>query len=321
MIPNSSSPAGIGTEDRTDGYDIAISGIGPTELAGADGTLHPSDRERYRRSRAWLRAARRPSNVLALLVIFVILLWALWPGLFASQNPDVGSVALARKPPSWEHLFGTDELGRDVFSRVVYGTRVSVVSAALAVMIGLAVGAIVGLLAGFRGGWLDDLLMRTMDLLLAIPGLILAMAIITAWGSGTTKVAFAVGVGSVATIARTMRSEVVKVRTADYVDAARSSGSRWPNIVVSHILPNSWAPVAVLAVIQFGIATLAIASLSFLGFGAPPPAPEWGEIVADGSDYLATAWWITTLPGLIIIALVVSLNHLARGRVYVGGRR
>lgn len=266
-----------------------------------------------RRDWGWLRILRRPDAVIALLVILVVVLWALVPGLFTSQNPLLGNIAVRLHGPSGAHFFGTDELGRDIYTRMVYGTRISVGSAGLAVLIGLAAGGTVGLLAGFLGGWVDDLLMRTMDLLLAIPGLILAIAVITAWGTGVTKIAFAVGLGSIATIAKTMRSEVVRVRTADYVDAARSSGLPWYAILYRHVLPNSWGPVAVLAIIQFGVSILSIASLSFLGFGAPPPQPDWGSIVSDGSEYLATAWWITALPGLVIIALVVSVNHLARG--------
>lgn len=257
---------------------------------------------------------RHPGNVLAVLVVVVTLFWTFFPGLFTSQNPINGNVAIALHGPSAAHPFGTDELGRDVFSRVVYGTKVSVSSAALAVVIGFGVGGLAGLVAGFSGGWVDDIVMRFMDVMLAIPGLLLAMAIITVWGAGTINLAFAVGLAGVATVARTMRSEVVKIRNADYVDAAKSAGTKWPTILFRHVLPNSWAPVLMLTVLQLGYAILTIASLSYLGFGAPPPAPEWGSIVSDGSNYLATAWWITTLPGLVIIALVVSVNHLARGR-------
>ena len=267
------------------------------------------------------RFLRRPGNALAVLVVAMTLAWTFFPGLFTSQNPINGNIAVALHGPSMAHLFGTDELGRDVFTRVVYGTRVSVSSAALAVVIGFGVGGLAGLVAGFAGGWVDDVIMRFMDVMLAIPGLLLAMAIITAWGAGVVNLAFAVGLAGVATVARTMRSEVVKIRNADYVDAARSVGTRWPTILFRHVFPNSWAPVLMLTVLQLGYAILTIASLSYLGFGASPPAPEWGSIVSDGSNYLATAWWITTLPGLVIIALVVSVNHLARGRGRLVGAR
>jgi peptide/nickel transport system permease protein len=135
------------------------------------------------------------------------------------------------------------------------------------------------------------------------------------------KVAFAVGLSSVATIARTMRSEVVRVRIADYVDAARAGGVRWHVILARHVLPNSWRPVLVLATLQFGYAILAVASLSFLGYGPQPPAPDWGAMVSDGSNYLATSWWLVTLPGIVIVALVLSVNHVARRLGARRGRR
>jgi len=261
----------------------------------------------------FFRFRKKKMAMFCLILMTLIVLGCIFVPIITPHTIVATNVANMNQPPSLTHLFGTDELGRDIYTRMVYGTRVSVGSAALAVLIGLAAGGTVGLVAGFLGGWVDDLLMRFMDLLLAIPGLILAIAVITAWGTGTTKVAFAVGIGSIATIAKTMRSEVVRVRTADYVDAARSSGLPWYSILARHVLPNSWGPVAVLAIIQFGVSILSIASLSYLGFGAPPPAPAWGSIVSDGSQYLATAWWISALPGLVIIALVVSVNHLARG--------
>lgn len=263
---------------------------------------------------------REPGVILAALVIALILAWVISPGLFTGQDPLGGSVADRLHGPGGAHLFGTDELGRDVFTRVVYGTRATIGSAALAVGLGLGVGGTFGLVAGFAGGWADDLLMRGVDLLLAIPAILLSMAVITAWGEGTVKVSFAVGLSSVASISRTMRSEVVRIRVADYVDAARSAGVRRLVILLRHVLPNSWRPVLVLATLEIGYAILAVASLSFLGYGVQPPAPDWGSMVSDGGDYLATAWWLVTLPGLVVVVLVLSVNHVAR-RLAAGGRQ
>jgi peptide/nickel transport system permease protein len=262
-----------------------------------------------------------PGLVVAGLVILLVLAWVALPGLFTSQNPLTGNIAGRLQAPGGAHLFGTDELGRDVFARVVFGARESVSSAALAVALGLAVGGPVGLVAGFAGGWVDDVLMRAMDLMLAIPSILLSMAVITAWGEGTIKVAFAVGLSSVATIARTMRSEVVRVRVADYIDAARAGGVRGHVILLRHVLPNSWRPVLVLATLQIGYAVLAVAALSFLGYGVQPPAPDWGSMISDGSQYLATSWWLVTLPGIVVVALVLSVNHVARRLGSRGGRR
>jgi peptide/nickel transport system permease protein len=270
-------------------------------------------------SRPRLAAARHRLGLLpAGLVLALVLLCVIDPGLFTSAGPLTGDIGSRLQAPSAAHWFGTDELGRDLFSRVVYGARVSVGSALLAVGLGLAVGGPIGLVAGFFGGAVEDVLMRSMDLLLAIPGILLSMAVIAAWGEGTLKVSFAVGLSSVATIARTMRSSVVTVRTADYVDAARSGGVRGLGILVRHVLPNSWRPVLVLATLQFGYAILEVAALSFLGYGAQPPAPVWGALVADGSNYLATSWWLVTFPGLVTVALVLSVNHVARA---LGGSR
>lgn len=273
------------------------------------------------RPRARRRVRGEPGLIVAGLFMLLILGWIAVPGLFTSQNPLAGNIAERLQAPSAAHLFGTDELGRDEFARVVYGARESVSSAGLAVALGLALGGPVGLVAGFAGGWVDDLLMRGMDLMLAIPSILLSMAVITAWGEGTVKVAFAVGLSSVATIARTMRSEVVRVRVADYVEAARAAGVRWHVILARHVLPNAWRPVLVLATLQIGYALLAVASLSFLGYGAQPPAPDWGAMVSDGSSYLATSWWLVTLPGIVVVALVLAVNHVARRLAARGGLR
>jgi peptide/nickel transport system permease protein len=288
----------------------------PVSATATDGQVIARHQVARRRRMRW-----EPGLIAAGLVILLVIAWIAFPGLFTSQDPLTGNLADRLQAPSGAHLFGTDELGRDVFARVVYGSRVSVASAALAVLLGLAAGGPVGLVAGFAGGWTDDVLMRVMDLMLAIPGILLSMAVITAWGEGTVKVAFAVGLSSVATIARTMRSEVVRVRIADYVDAARAGGVRWHVILARHVLPNSWRPVLVLATLQFGYAILAVASLSFLGYGPQPPAPDWGAMVSDGSNYLATSWWLVTLPGIVIVALVLSVNHVARRLGARRGRR
>ncbi|MFD0482780.1 ABC transporter permease [Kineococcus sp. GCM10028916] len=255
---------------------------------------------------------RRPDVVLAGLVLLLVLLWAVVPDLFTSQSPIDGVPADRLQGPSAAHLFGTDHLGRDLFSRVVHGARLTLQATVLAVLIGLLVGTLVGLVSGFVRGVVDDVLMRVMDVLLSIPALLLSMALITALGFGTTKVAIAVGIGTVANFARVMRSEVLKVSSAVYVEAARANGVRTTGVLFRHVLPNAAGPVLALSALEFGVAVLAVSSLSFLGFGAPPPAPEWGSLVSGGRDYLATSWWLTTLPGLVVAAVVLSANRIAR---------
>lgn len=255
---------------------------------------------------------RQPGFSLALLVLSFALLAALAPSLLTGFDPYATSPADKLSAPSLTHWFGTDELGRDLYARVVYGARLSVLAALLAVAIALTGGLSLGVLAGFAGDRVDALLMRLVDVLLALPGLLLALAIVTAIGFGTVPVAIAVGVGLIPGFARTTRAEVLRVKTLPYVEAARLGGASWTRTVLRHVLPNAWGPVAVLATLDVGAAILAAAGLSFLGFGAAPPAAEWGTLIANGRHFLVTAPWVSLLPGLFLVAVVFSLNHLAR---------
>jgi peptide/nickel transport system permease protein len=262
--------------------------------------------------RVLLGLVKKPSLVLAAIVIVVILLWAFLPGAFAPYDPlraDVQSVLL---PPSLSHLFGTDDLGRDVFSRMAFGTAVSLTAPLIAVAISLIAGSIIGLLAGYLGPAVDGVLMRFVDVILAIPMLVLAMTIVTALGFGSVPLAIGVGVAMTGTVSRVMRAEVLRVRQSMFIDAERSMGARTGYIITRHVLPSAAGPVLVLAVLDFVQAILAISALSFLGFGAPPPSPEWGSIVAAGQPFLSTGWWIATLPGLTIAVFAVSVNRIAR---------
>ncbi|HVW45038.1 MAG TPA: ABC transporter permease [Amycolatopsis sp.] len=255
---------------------------------------------------------RRPALVLSALVLVLVVAWAVAPKLFTSYDPLAGVPREKLRGPSAAHLFGTDETGRDVFARVVHGAALSLRATVIAVLIALIVGSLIGLVAGSRGGWLDSVIMRSVDVLLAVPSILLSLALVTALGFGTTKVAIAVGVANVAYFARLMRAEVLRVRTAVYVEAARGNGVRWFGVLWRHVLPNALGPVVALAVLTFGTAVLEISALSFLGFGATPPTPEWGSLVAGGRAYLASAWWMTTLPGLVIAAVVLSTNRVSR---------
>lgn len=265
------------------------------------------------RTRARLRRLiARPTLLIALVWLALVVVAAVAPWVLAPGDPLSGVPADRLQPPSVAHWFGTDQLGRDVYTRVVHGTALSLQAAGIAVAVGLAVGTLLGLLAGFLGRWIDAGVMRFADVLLAIPSLLLSLAIITALGFGTVNVAIAVGVASVASVSRVMRSEVLRVRTSVYVDAAHASGDRWSRVLFRHVLPNSAGPVLVLATLEFATAILAVSSLSFLGYGAQPPTPEWGALVAGGRDFLRNAWWLTTLPGLVIAITVLAANRLSR---------
>ncbi|BEK84327.1 ABC transporter permease [Nocardia seriolae] len=274
----------------------------------------PGGRERrsipVRRAAVWLR--RRLGLVAGGTVVLLVLAWAVAPSVFASGDPLRGIPAQKLRAPSTEHWFGTDNLGRDLYTRVVHGTGLSVSATVFAVMLGSAVGSLLGLVAGGAGGALDTAIMRVVDVLLSIPDLLVALAMITVLGLGTRNVSIAVGVSLIARFARVMRGEVLRVRRAPYVEAAFAAGVRWHRVLFRHVLRNAHLPVAALAAVDFGVAVLFVATLGFLGYGAVPPTPEWGSLVSDGRGFLATAWWLTTLPGVVIVVLVLSTQRVAR---------
>ncbi|GAB2526380.1 ABC transporter permease [Nocardia heshunensis] len=274
--------------------------------------------ERAAAAGVWVR--RHLGLTVAGVVVALVLAWALVPSIFASGDPLRGIPAQKLRGPSAEHWFGTDNLGRDLYTRVVHGTGLSVSATVFAVALGLVVGSLVGLVSGAAGGKLDSALMRVVDVLLSIPDLLVALAMITVLGLGTRNVAIAVGVSLIARFARVMRGEVLRVRRAPYVEAAFASGVWWHTVLFRHVLRNAYGPVAALAAVDFGVAVLFVASLSFLGYGAVPPTPEWGSLVSDGRGFLATAWWMTTLPGLVIVALVLSTQRIARALQKDGAR-
>jgi peptide/nickel transport system permease protein len=259
-----------------------------------------------------LRSVRVPPTVaLSFAVIALVITWSLVPGLFTSHDPVNGVPADKLLGPGISYWFGTDHLGRDLYTRVVYGTASSVTSALIAVIIGVVAGGLIGLLAGFLGGWVDIVLARLVDVLLAIPSFLLAVIIVTALGFDTTNAAIATGVSAVAVFARVMRSEVIKTKQATFVEASfLLGGSRW-HILLRHVLPNASRSVLPLAVLQFGLSILVIASLAFLGYGDPPPASDWGLLISIGKDYLK--WpWLVYAPAFVTIATVLSVNRISR---------
>jgi peptide/nickel transport system permease protein len=268
---------------------------------------------RYGNLRAALaQLARKPVFVIALLYVLFVIVSAIFPSWFSTGQPYATYPTDTMQPPSLHHLFGTDDLGRDLWTRVLYGSALTIKATITAIAIGLVAGLTFGVVSGFYGGWVDALIMRIVDVLLAIPALLFALAIVTSVGYGTIPVALAIGVGVIPAFARTTRAEVLRVKTQPFVEAARASGASWMRVLLRHILPNSWGPVAVLAVLDAGIAIIAIASLSFLGFGAPPPSSEWGTLISAGRDYLVTSWWLSLMPGIFVTLLVLSLNHLSK---------
>ncbi|ODR26470.1 peptide ABC transporter permease [Mycolicibacterium porcinum] len=256
-----------------------------------------------------------PSDIattLAIVVLVTVVLWTFVPSWFTTQDPLIGDGASKFLPPSLEHWFGTDRAGRDTFTRVVHGTRNTVYGAIIGTSIGLVVGTVLGVTAGVLRGPVDAVVMRLVDVLLALPGFLLALCIVAAFGPGTTHVAIGVGIAAVAPFARVARGEALRVVQLEYVDAARVSGATPAAVLFRHVLPNSAGPIVALIPTELGSTILNIAGLGFLGYGAPPPTPEWGTLLSEGRDYLANAWWLTTLPGIVVLIAVLAVARAGR---------
>jgi peptide/nickel transport system permease protein len=263
-----------------------------------------------------LRTARRlrvpPSVVLAAIALVVIVLAAAFPDALAPNDPLAVDPTQTLASPSAAHLLGTDENGRDVLSRIVYGTRNSLLLGFGAIAIGLVAGTVLGLLAGLGARWVDTVLMRTMDVGLAFPELLLALVVIAVAGGGTRNALLAIGIASTPSYARLVRAQTLGVRRAGYVEAARATGLSETSVVLRHVLPNAVKPVLVLATIGVGTATVAGAALSFLGLGTTPPTPEWGSMLSTARNFIELSWWYGLFPGLAITVLVLSTSVLGR---------
>ncbi|WP_072803538.1 ABC transporter permease [Rhodococcoides yunnanense] len=264
--------------------------------------------------------AIRPTLLLSIVVVGALACWIVAPGFFTSYDPIRGEIVDKLLPPSRDHLFGTDSLGRDLFSRVVHGTRVSVAAAAVAVVVGASLATVVGGIAGYFGGVVDSVSMRLVDIFLAVPGLLIAFIAISVLGQGTVDIAVAVGIASAASLARITRSEIRRVGLAPYVQHSRDMGAGHWRVLTSHVIPNSTTPVATLLLPEFAGAVLAVSALSYLGFGAQPPTPEWGSLVAEGRAHLSNAWWLVSLPSATIVACVLALFVIGRTLRHRQGR-
>ncbi|QGY31838.1 ABC transporter permease [Pantoea cypripedii] len=265
-----------------------------------------------RRKPRWQSVQLQPGLWLAWAVMVLALLAAFAPGLLTHFNPTEGIAGAQRLPPQASYWLGTDQLGRDLFTRIVYGASQSLAAAFAAVAMGLIVGTALGVIAGAVGQRTETLLMRLVDVLLSIPSLLLSLSILILLGFGTVHAALAVGIASIASFARLARGEVVRVRRSEFVEAAYGSGGSFWTVLWRHILPNSLTAVIAYAALQFGQAILALSTLSFLGYGTPPPTPEWGLLIAEGRNYLATAWWLTIFPGIVVVAVVLAANRISQ---------
>lgn len=261
----------------------------------------------------WRRFLSRPSARFGAGLLLVLLLASILAPVLAPDEPNAQSWLTRLKPPSAEHWLGTDAFGRSVLTRVLYGGRVSLLAGFLPVVIGLTIGTTIGILAGYFGKSTDRLLMRLMDILLAFPGLLLALAIIGTLGPGFQNAVIAIGVGMIPVFARLARAEVLNIKSNDFVEAAGALGASAPRIIFRHLLPSMTSPLVVQATISVGTAILSTAGLSFLGLGVQPPTSDWGEMLASARRYLPTSWWLAVFPGVMIALTVLSFNLLGDG--------
>lgn len=246
--------------------------------------------------------------VIALAFLAVLLAAAAFPRAFTAFDPLIGDYALGLKPPSFAHLFGTDRLGRDVFARIVHGTRYSLLIGLGGMAISLAFGIVLGILAGQRNRFLDEATSRVFDVLSSFPGVLLAMLVVTFLGQGMLNIAIAVGIAGIPKFGRVIRAQTQLVRDADYVTHAAVYGlGRW-QIFIRHVLPNVLVAVPVIATVYIGNTILAVSGLSFLGLGPQPPTPEWGVMLAESRDVLRVAWWPGVFPGLAITLTVIAFT-------------
>ncbi|MCC8936772.1 ABC transporter permease [Bradyrhizobium sp. Arg68] len=263
--------------------------------------------------RAWRRLIRRKGAVLGLAVIAIFVLMAVFAALIVPYDPIATSWSLVRKAPSTQHWFGTDELGRDVLARVVFGARASLLAGVISVGIALAIGVPLGLLAGYRGGFIDALISRITDAMLACPFLILAIALAAFLGPSLGNAMIAIGISATPIFIRLTRGQVLSVKVEDYIEAARAMGNpRW-RIALVHILPNILPALLVQATLSIAAAIIAEAALSFLGLGQQPPAPSWGSMLNAAQRFLTSAPWMAIWPGLAIFLVVLSFNLVGDG--------
>jgi peptide/nickel transport system permease protein len=269
--------------------------------------------DRTRQHLVLRRLARNRGAVIGAIILVLLVVVAIVAPLITLYDPLEMSPQDRLQPPSPAHWFGTDNFGRDIFARVVYGTRISLPMGLISVGLALSIGLIGGLLSGYYGGWIDAVVMRLVDVMLAFPGLLLALAIVAALGPNLVNAMLAVGISVSPTYIRVVRAAVLSERELAYVDAARSIGTPGWSILFRHLLPNTLTPVIVLSTLGVATAILTAAALSFLGLGVKPPTPEWGAMLSEARNYLRLSPWTMTFPGLAIVIAALSINLFGDG--------
>jgi peptide/nickel transport system permease protein len=281
--------------------------IEPSALPSLDTV--PTLNERTKRFMRRVRALFcEPAFSIGMTVIVLLVLMAIFAPLLAPYDPAATNAAVALRPPSAAHWMGTDQLGRDVLSRVFYGARLSMTVSVLAVSLAMVIGTLLGLLGGYLKGLVDGVLMRAVDILLAFPGLVLAIVLAAIFGTGMEAVVLAIGIAGVPTFARVTRAAVMNVAADDFVLAARSIGCSPVRIMFRHVLPNVAGPILIVATLYLAFAILAASTLSFLGIGIRPPTAEWGAMINDGRNVVIAGWWVGMFPATMIMLFVLAVN-------------
>lgn len=267
----------------------------------------------------WYYFTRSKGAVIGLAVFVIVVVMAVFAPLIAPHLPNEQDRSILLLPPSWmqggniSYLLGTDPVGRDIFSRLVYGARFSLFIGIVVVSISVVAGVVIGLIAGFAGGKTDIVIMRVMDIVLAFPSLLLALVLVAVLGPGLMNAMMAIALVNLPHFVRLTRASVMTEKTKDYVVGSRVAGARWPRLMFITILPNCLAPLIVQATLAFSAAILDAAALGFLGMGAQPPTPEWGTMLAEAREFISRAWWVVTFPGLAILITVLAINLMGDG--------
>ncbi len=262
---------------------------------------------------AWRRFRKNRRAVFGGILVLLLLAAGIFAPVLTKYDPYTQDLINKCLGPSWEHLCGTDNYGRDIFTRILYGARISLIVGWVSVITSCLLGGTLGAVAGYYGGRVDNVILRIMDIFLAIPTILLNISIVAALGGGLVNMLIAMGISSTPTYCRTLRAEILKVRNQEFVEAARAAGASDLNIIVKHIIPNCLAPMIVRVTMSIGSAILSCASLSFIGLGISPPTAEWGSMLASGREFIRTAPHICTFPGLAIMLTVFSLNLMGDG--------
>lgn len=272
-------------------------------------------KKRSQAGEVWRRLKKNKMALVGIAILLTFILAAIFADVIADYKTEVVKLNFKERlqEPSAKHWFGTDDLGRDIFARIIHGTRISLFVGSISVGIALTIGGTLGAVAGFFGGKFDNYIMRALDVLLAIPSILLAITIVAAMGASIVNLMVAVGISNIPGFARVVRAAVLSVKDQEYIEAAKAIGAKNHTIIIKHVLPNCLAPIIVYSTLKVATAIMATAGLSFIGLGVKPPAPEWGSMLADGRDFIRDKMYMVLFPGIAIMLTILSLNLLGDG--------